>query len=403
MKTLVAVAAILFLVVPPAARAQTGPVTASLSTREPRNVAFRIGPVLISPNLNLPEFGYDSNVFDEDVDPKKDWTVRFTPDLTAYARSGVIQFAVTAGSEFTYFHKYESERSVARQFLGRLDATLSRVKPWVAAAHVELNNRPNREIDARARRTDQELSGGVAFDISSIAALYGMAAFTEGRYATGETFKGLRLDESLNQRGREYAAGFRLQATPFTTLRFEGRTLDTQFIHNPLRNTASEGGRIYIDIAPEAILTGTAHVGFERVDFDDPAVPDFRGVVSGGTMRYTILERATVETTVERRVQYSFEVERQYYVETGVDLVYTQRIRGPLDVQTAGSRRWLDYTRLTPGLRPTVDRYGIGLGYNLQDRSRIGFNFEYAQRVDEMRPDRRYDRRRFFGTFTVQR
>src|SRR5919108_1254577 len=102
MKTLVAVAAILFLVVPPAARAQTGPVTASLSTREPRNVAFRIGPVLISPNLNLPEFGYDSNVFDEDVDPKKDWTVRFTPDLTAYARSGVIQFAVTAGSEFTY-------------------------------------------------------------------------------------------------------------------------------------------------------------------------------------------------------------------------------------------------------------------------------------------------------------
>jgi hypothetical protein len=403
MKALVAVAAILIVAAPAAARAQSGPLTASLSVREPRNVAFRIGPVLISPNLNLPELGYDSNVFDEDVDPKTDWTVRFTPDLTAYARSGVIQFAVTAGSELTYYHKYASERSVSRLFKGRFDATLSRVKPWVAAAYVDLHNRPNREIDARARHTDQELSGGVAFDITSIAAVYGMAAFTESRFAEGETFKGLNLDESLSQRGRHYAAGMRLQATPFTMLRFEFAMADTAFMNVPGRDSASESGTVHVDFAPEAVLNGTAFVGYERFDPEDPQVPEFRGVVSGGTLRYTILERATLETTVERQVRHSFEVERQYYVETGVDVVYTQRIRGPFDLQGVGSRRWLDYTRHTPGLRPTVDRVGVGLGYNLQDRSRIGFNVEYEQRIDAQRPDRRYDRRRFFGTYTVQR
>jgi hypothetical protein len=403
MKSLVAGAAILLVAAAAPARAQSGPFTASLSMREPRNVAFRIGPVLISPNVNLPELGYDSNVFDEDVNPKTDWTVRITPDITAYAKSGVIQFAVSAANEFTYYHQYESERSISRQYKARLEATLSRVKPWVAAAHVDLHNRPNREIDVRARHYDQELSGGVAFDVTSIAALYGMAAFTKSRYASGETFKGSSLDESLSQRGRQYSAGLRLQVTPFTMLRFDGTTGDTQFINSPERDSKSDSVRMHVDIAPEAILTGTAYVGYERFDPDDPEVANFNGVVSGGTLKYTILERATVETTIERQVRYSFEIARQYYVETGIDITYTQRIRGPFDVQVVGSRRWLDYTRHTPGLRPKVDRAGAGLGYNLQDRSRLGFNFEYEQRVDELRPDRTYDRRRFFGTFTILR
>jgi hypothetical protein len=62
----------------------------------------------------------------------------------------------------------------------------------------------------------------------------------------------------------------------------------------------------------------------------------------------------------------------------------------------------LDYTRVTPGLKPNVDRVGLGVGYNLRDRSRIGLNFEYAQRLDEVRPDRKYDRRRVFGTYTLE-
>lgn len=403
MKQLVAVAVTFLVAVPAAARAQTGPVTAGLNTREPRNIAFRMGPVLIAPNVSIPELGYDSNVFDEDVNPKSDWTVRFTPDLTAYARSGVIQFAVTAGSEFTYYHQYESERSIANQLLGRFDVTLSRVKPWVAGAHVETNQRPNREIDARAKRTDQELSAGVAFDISAIGSLYAMAAFTDGRYGAGEIFKGFDLDQSLSHRAREYSGGLRMQVTPFTMVRFEGRTVDTEFIHDPFRNTTTTGGRGHIDIAPEAVLSGTAFVGFERIDFDDPLVADFRGVTAGGTLRYTILERATIDGTIDRRVQYSFEVDRQYYVETGFDLTYTQRIGGPFDVQLVGSRRWLDYSAVSPGLKPNVDRWGAGVGYNLQDRSRLAFNFEYAERVEPTRPDRRYDRQRFFATFTVLR
>ena len=403
MKTLVAVAAMVMVVAPASARAQSGPFTASISMREPANVAFRIGPVLISPHLNLPELGYDSNVFDETVNPKTDWTVRFTPDLTAYARSGVIQFEVSAASEMTYFHEYESERSMGRQFKGRLDATLSRVKPWVAAAYIDLHNRPTREIDLRARHNEQEFSGGVAFDVTSIAALYGMAAFTDSRFDEDENFKGINLDQSLSRRDRYYSAGMRLQATPFTKLRFELTTADTMFVNSPGRDTTTESATVHVEFAPEAILTGSAHVGYERFEPDDPAIADYRGLVSGGTLKYTILESATLETTLERRVQYSFETARQYYLESGIDVIYTQRIGGPLDVQGVISRRWLDYTRTTPGLRPNVDRAGAGLGYNLRDRSRIGINFEYEERVDELRPDRTYARRRFFGTYTVQR
>ena len=121
--------ALLVLTAAPAA-AQSGPVTASLTLGEPRAVAVRFGPLMISPSLTLPEVGYDSNVFDEDVDPKGDWTIRMTPALNVYARTGVIQFVVSGANEFTWYDTYESERSIARQFRGRLDAELSRVRPW---------------------------------------------------------------------------------------------------------------------------------------------------------------------------------------------------------------------------------------------------------------------------------
>jgi hypothetical protein len=400
-KSVVAGALILLTAAP--AAAQSGPVTASLTLGEPRAVAVRLGPLMISPSLTLPEVGYDSNVFDEDIDPKGDWTIRMTPALNVYARTGVIQFVISGANEFTWYDTYESERSIARQFRGRLDAELSRVRPWVAAARLDLHDRPNREIDLRARHTDLEVSGGVSFQLSGIADVYGMVARTESQFSEDEIFRGVDLDTALTQRTDLASAGLKLRATPFTTIRLDASVSRDRFADSPSRNSESQTLAAIVEIAPEAILSGTATVGFQKFDPTDPAVMAYDGMVTGGSLLCTILGRATLNAVFERKVRYSFEIERQYYVESGAEFIYTHRVTGPVDVQATAARRWLDYTRNTPGLIPRVDAAGIGLGYNLADGSRIGFTYEYSQRLDELRPDRKYDRQRYFGTYTIRR
>ena len=386
-----------------AARAQSGPLTATLRLGEPKDFAFRIGPFLVSPNLQLPEIGYDSNVFDEDADPKHDWTITLKPDINLFARSGVIQFVGVAANDLTYYTKYESERSISRDFRGRLDATFSRVRPWVAAAHMDVKDRANREIDARARRVNREVSGGVAFDLSAIANIYVMAAQVEEDYRETETFKGVRLAENLNRRTEQFGGGVKLQMTPFTSIRMSADVAQDSFANLPIRNAKSRTAAVNVEFAPEAIIKGTASVGYREFEPESPLVPAFHGVVSAATLSSTLLGRATIVASAERSVRYSFETSRGYYVESGADLVYTQQLVGHFDVQLTGSRRWLDYTRTTPGLRPVVDAYGGGVGYRFHDTSRIGFNVESSERLDEVRPDRTYSRRRFFGSYTYER
>ena len=46
-----------------------------------------------------------------------------------------------------------------------------------------------------------------------------------------------------------------------------------------------------------------------------------------------------------------------------------------------------------------ADLIGVGAGYRIRENARIALNWEYTDRHSG-RPDRRYERRRFYGTFT---
>src|SRR4029078_5322630 len=87
-----------------------------------------------------------------------------------------------AAPDRTYHHKYESERSVGYSARGRFDFLLSRMRPFVGGGLLQTRTRPNGEIDTRADREEQELSGGLAFDISPTSLVYGSSAFTNTSY-----------------------------------------------------------------------------------------------------------------------------------------------------------------------------------------------------------------------------
>jgi hypothetical protein len=319
------------------------------------------------------------------------------PDVDAFANLGLLQFTGAAASEFTYFKDYASERSVARQYRGRLEGTFSLIRPFVAGAFNHIHTRPNEEIDARASREETEMTVGLAAAVSPIARLFVMGSRLATDYDDSETFQDIALAEALNRHEDTISAGLRVQVTPFTTITIAGGYAQHTFDFSA-RNATSRGGKIDVEFSPEAVIRGKLSLGFDDFRPDDPARPPYRGLIGQAGLTYSVLERATLAVGFNRLIQYSYDESESHFVQTAADVTWTQRVAGPYDAQVRLSREWLDYA--VSSFHPVVGGYQIGVGYNLRDTSRISVNFEYAERAAEDRPERQYDRRRIFTSYT---
>lgn len=385
---------------PHAAHAQ-GAITGGLPEVPPVNVAFRLGPLDFWPILNVKDLGVDTNVFDEAVDPKEDWAVTFSPDLVLWADTGYLQFSGRSSADFVYYQKYKSERSISRQLRGRLMGRFSLLRPWVAAGLVETAARPTPEIDLRAKRRETELSAGLGFELSPISRVYGAVTRQEFRFDEGEVFRGVDLRDALDRVNEMISGGVRMRLTPFTTMSVKAQIERNLFDRAPIRNDESRSALVDLEFGSDAVITGRTSVGFQDFRPDDPETPGYRGLVAsaGLTARFR-MARFGIE--IDRRVQYSFETDQNYYLQSGGEVSYTQRLIGPWDVQGRVGLVGLGYTSRESGQADRTDTlrtYGAGVGYNLRDRSRIAVNFEHVVRLSA-RPDGDFRRRRIYGSFT---
>jgi hypothetical protein len=92
--------------------------------------------------------------------------------------------------------------------------------------------------------------------------------------------------------------------------------------------------------------------------------------------------------TVVRDVQYSFEVEQPYYLQTGFTVTAAQQIYGPVDAEGRGGRYALAYReRGGSDEASRVDHiraFGGGVGYRLSPDLRLGFNIDRQRRISEV-------------------
>jgi hypothetical protein len=103
---------------------------------------------------------------------------------------------------------------------------------------------------------------------------------------------------------------------------------------------------------------------------------------------YTAPSQTRLALIVNRDIQYSFEVEMPYYVQTGWTASLTKRISGRWDVQVLGGREHLAYRSAVPAIvaahNDRVDRIGGGVGYQLGDDTRISLDVYSLQRQSEI-------------------
>ena len=376
-----------------------GPLTGTLADTEPTTSVLEIGPVKVAPGVTVREIGYDDNVFDESEaeSPKSDFVAAATPDVSFFTRLRFVRLSAYAGAELTYYHEYESERSVGYNGRARVDVLLSRLRPFFGFGQIETRTRPNGEVDVRANRIEDEFSGGLAFDLSAHSLVYGSTAISSTDY--DEALQdGVDLSQTLSRDATGHQLGLKTDLTPLLSVQLYGSYQEDDFPKEPLRNAKSVSGNASFRFAPDAVVTGLVNVAYRDIEYADPGVQPFRGVVGSVALTYPLLEIGRLTGSYQRGVEYSFDTVDAYYVENSGTLIYTQRLFGEVDLQGKIARSVFDYSarETEPPRKDTLDTAAGSLGYNLRNRTRIALNYEYARRRSPVIAERNYQRRRVF-------
>lgn len=376
-----------------------GPLTSSLADTEPTTGVLSLGRVKVAPGLSIGQLGWDDNVFDEPAtaSPKEDYALEMQPDFSLFTRLRFVQFSAYAGSPMSYYRNYESERSIGYDVRGRVDFLLSRVRPFVGYGETRARTRPNGEIDVRVRRLDEEVSGGLGFDVSPHAVVY--AAAYQGRHKFEDALEdGIDLADALTRDSYNYEGGLKTDLTPLLSIQVSGAYHEDRFPADSTRNSLGKSIGTTFRIAPEAVVTGVVSASYHDIHHSDPQVKTFRGLQGSAALTYPLLEIGRISFSARRGMEYSFDVVEAYYIENSAALTYTQRLFGEVDLQGRVSRSLFDYSArpTQPPHTDTLDTAVGSLGYNLRNRTRIGLNYEYTRRKSPAFASRNYQRRRVF-------
>jgi hypothetical protein len=380
----------------------SGPLTSSLVDTEPTSGVIRLGPLRLAPGLTIREIGTDDNVFNESVDPKSDFVMAGTPDVSVFTRLRFVQISAYAGSDMQYYRTYESERSIGHALKGRVDLIASRLAPFFGGGQVRNRTRPNGEIDVRADIENNELSGGLAYELSPTSRVFAAVVETDVDYK--DAFQdNVSLEQSLTHSGTEYMGGLKTAITPLLSMQARGGIKKDKFRFDPTRNGESWSGTVALTFDRDAFINGMASFGYQDYRPDDPLVSEYRGLTANVAMTYPVLEIGRFDFGFQHGIDYSFDVDEGYYVNTAFSLAYTQRLFGEVDLQVQGTRAGFDYGQRegSQTRQDTLDSINGNLGYNLRNRSRVSVNYELMERRSPAVADRNYVRRRIFLSWLV--
>jgi hypothetical protein len=165
---------------------------------------------------------------------------------------------------------------------------------------------------------------------------------------------------------------------------------DDVFEFSPLRDSTSTSISGNVTFDRFALIRGGASVGYTDFHMQQPGIADFQGVTAAVNLAYTLMGATRFAFDLGRDVQYSYDVNQPYYVQTRVAGSVMQQIFGPLDAVVRGSFATLGY-RDRLGVDPTlVNRvddltsYGGGIGYHMGRDTRLGFNVDWSNRTSDV-------------------
>jgi hypothetical protein len=200
-------------------------------------------------------------------------------------------------------------------------------------------------------------------------------------------------------------ASLQYHLTPLTTLSADYSLSRDQFRYETLRDSKSTTLGASVRFDPAALIKGTATVGYQDYRPDDPGTPGYKGTNALVALSYVLLGSTKVNVNALRGVQYSYDINQPYYVQSGFSASIVRRVAGPFDVMVNGGWQafaYRDRVGTTVAISDRVDNIGDvggGVGYHLGRTGRLGLYVDKARRMSDV-SRRQYDDLRFGSTLT---
>jgi hypothetical protein len=376
-----ALAAVLLLLCAPAgALGQSEP---------PSNVWMHLGPLFVNPTLALTNAGVDTNVFNDATEdsPKEDFTLTLSPATEAWLRIGRTWLNATVREDLVYYQKYESQRSVNSSYKATWQIPLNRVSFIPTASFLDTRERPGFEVDARAQRT--EIGYGGSIEIRALSKTFFVVHATRQLidFATDAVFLGTSLHDELTRTVTIEDVDIRHELTPLTSLTLGATREQDRFEFSPLRDSDSTAFTVGVKLDQAALIKGAATVGYRDFKPLDGSLAGFKGTTAAADLSYVLLGITKFAVNGTRDIQYSYDINQPYYLQTGINLEITQQVAGPLDVVArAGAARLVYQDRAGAVVAVSnrvdhVETYGGGLGYHVGRDTRVGINIDQYERL----------------------
>jgi hypothetical protein len=379
----------------------------TLEPEPPANARVRIGPLQVNPTLSLTNIGVDQNVFNDppEESPKEDFTATIQPTVAAWLSVGRARVSASIKEELVWYQKYSSERSANTTYAAAWRLPLNRLVLQAGWKYAKLKDRPGYEIDTRSQRSEVGYNGSAEIRALS-KTLFGITATRQSvNFADDVVFRDVNLRDQLNSVSTTVGLTVRHELTPLTSVSVNVTRDEDRFDFSPLRDSDSTGVVGAIALNSFAIIKGTASFGYRDFKPAFSSIPGYQGTVGAADLSYTLLGATRFAVTARRDVQYSYDNDQPYYIESGFDFSVAQQVFGPFDAVARFGNHDLAYRTRVFAFPTTADgvdnvkSYGAGVGLHLGKELRLGFNVDHIRR-DSVVSNRRYKNLRFGSAVT---
>ena len=353
---------------------------------DPAKVRVRVGPLWLNPSIAVTNLGVDNNVFNEETDPKEDFTFTVSPRTELWLRAGRTWLHGTIVEDLVWYQKYDTERAGNGSYSGNWLVPLNRLTFDVGAMRLNARQRADVEIDARAHRMETNYLGSASIRVLAKTSVGVNVGQLHTTFAEDAVFRNVKLREELTRTLVTTGVSVSHRLTPLTTISAQVAREAVQFDFTPDRNSNSNVILAKIAFDPLAAMQGSASFGYREFTPVAADVPGYDGTTAAVELSYTAFGATKVTGKVLRDVQFSYDSTRPYYLQNSYAIEVMQRLFGPVDVAARTGTATLAYRdrggAQVSGNEPDRTRmYGGGVGYHLGQDIRIGVNIDQQKRT----------------------
>jgi hypothetical protein len=368
-------------------------VCAPASAQEPDpwiEARFHLGPVALAPTISVASLGVDSNVLAAAENPERDWTFTATPGTMAIIRFGRARLTGQGEVSYQYFRRFAGERSLSTRGSAQLFLPLNRLQLTTGATTLKGRQRQGTEITSRVRRYETGFNAGVNMRIGGDGALGVVASRLRYSFPEDEQFLGTNLRRALARDEDLTSLFFTKRLTPLTTFRLTGETQRDRFDVSAERNATTIRATAGVELNPQALVKGSAFVGYQHYKPVATTVPEFDGLVASANLSYVLRGMTRFSLVVDRNLSYSYDIREAYYAMTGITGGVSRHLTGRWELLGSAGRQTLNYRGGAEGADATAPRrdwtttYGAGLGYAFGTNGRARINVDRIGRHSVM-------------------